>query len=110
MADEAAAAAKPHVYDAKIELPSAELASIVATALSVDDELRPALVDCTVVAHGAAVVIRVAATEARVLRTSALSILDFATVSLTALEAFAGVPGGPAAADAAAPAPRAGPR
>lgn len=82
-------AEKPHEYTARVTLPSPELASIVATALSVDDELRPALVDRTIKADGATVVIHVAATEMRVLRTSVLSILDFAVVSLSALEAFA---------------------
>jgi tRNA threonylcarbamoyladenosine modification (KEOPS) complex Pcc1 subunit len=79
---------KPHVYTARIDLPSPQFATIVATALSVDSELRPALVDRTVTVDGSTIAIRVAATELRVLRSSALSILDYAIVSLAALEAF----------------------
>jgi hypothetical protein len=50
--------------------------------------LPPALVDRTVTVDGSTIAIRVAATELRVLRSSALSILDYAIVSLAALEAF----------------------
>lgn len=83
------ALAKPHVYVATIPLPNHELATIVASALSVDEELRPALVDRSVVSDGSNVVLRIAATEMRILRTSVVSLLDFLVVSLSALSAFA---------------------
>jgi tRNA threonylcarbamoyladenosine modification (KEOPS) complex Pcc1 subunit len=80
---------KPYVYEATIDLLDGRYAQIVASALSVDDELRPAQVARTVSAIGTLLHIHVAACDARSLRTSALSILDFAVVSVRALEAFA---------------------
>lgn len=83
---------KPHVYEAEIPLPSVEFAAIAVTALSVDEELRPALVDRTITSHGSSIILRVAASDARALRTSVVSLLDFLLVSLSTLAAFADMP------------------
>ena len=85
---------KPHVYEARIDVLDERHAQIVATALSVDEELRPSLVTRSVTAVGSILQIHVAACDPRSLRTSALSILDFAIVSLRALDAFVSPPGG----------------
>jgi tRNA threonylcarbamoyladenosine modification (KEOPS) complex Pcc1 subunit len=79
----------PYVYEATIDILDERCAQIVASALSVDDELRPSQVARTVSAIGTKLHIHVAACDARLLRTSALSILDFSVVSVRALEAFA---------------------
>jgi tRNA threonylcarbamoyladenosine modification (KEOPS) complex Pcc1 subunit len=78
-------AEKMHVYRCRLPLGSAERAQIAAVALSVDHELRPALVERTVRADGEALAIKVAAVDARALRTSVLSILDLAGVVVRAL-------------------------
>lgn len=83
------AAPKPHVYTARIDLPSAALASVAAAALAPAGDLRPALVETSAAADGAALVLRVAASELRLLRAASLSALDLAAVALSALAAFA---------------------
>lgn len=81
--------AKKYIYEAKIELPKPEYARMVATALNVDDELRPTLVTKRIAVVGSTVVFVFSAVDARTLRTSVLSILDFTKVSLSAIAAFA---------------------
>lgn len=75
-------------YQARIEMPSAKHAEIVATAVNVDPELRPDEVSRTISVDGNAFVIDVAATDAKSLRTAVASLYDFIRVSLAAIAQF----------------------
>jgi tRNA threonylcarbamoyladenosine modification (KEOPS) complex Pcc1 subunit len=82
---EPSVAEKPHVYRMRLPLLSESNAQIAAVALSVDEELRPALVTRIVSADGQALVVEVAAVDARALRSSVLGFLDMAGVVVRAL-------------------------
>lgn len=75
-------------YSATIEMPNAKCASLVATAVGVDPELRPDDVRRDLHADGSSLVIHVKAKDAKALRTSVTSLYDFIDVSLAALEQF----------------------
>ena len=79
----------PHPHSsARITLASPADAATAAAALSVDPELRPALVTRSVTADGDALVLRVAAADARTLRASACTLCDVAGVAARAVEAW----------------------
>ena len=79
----------PHTHSsARITLASPADAATAAAALAVDPELRPALVTRSVTAEGDALVLRVAAADARTLRASACTLCDVAGVAARAVEAW----------------------
>lgn len=79
---------KPYKYEARIEMPTPEQATIVTRAVSVDPELRPTEVSRVLRVDGSAIVIEMAATDAKSLRTAVTSIYDFIRVSLRAVAQF----------------------
>lgn len=79
---------KEYTYQARIDMPSAKYAEIVATAISVDPELRPEEVSRTISVDGNAFVIDIAATDLKSLRTVVGSLYDFIRVSLAAIAQF----------------------
>lgn len=79
---------KPCKYEARIEMPTAEQAIIVSKAVSVDPELRPEEVSRIIRAEGNSIVIDVAATDVKSLRTAVSSLYDFIRVSIRAVEQF----------------------
>lgn len=78
----------PFRYTARLPLPSARHAQIVAEAVSADPELRPELVRRTLHTDGCDLVLDLRATDARSLRTAVTSLYDFVRVSVTTLAAF----------------------
>lgn len=72
-------------YEARINLPHAWSATIVAEAVSVDPELRPDQVTRQLTVHDSAVLINVTAMDAKMLRTAVTSLYDFIRVSIHAL-------------------------
>ena len=79
---------KQFKYEARIEMPSAELANIVATVINVDPELRPEEVARSLRVEGSAFVIDVAAKDPKSLRTAVGSLYDFIRVSMVAIAEF----------------------
>lgn len=78
-----------HKYEARIQMPNAFAAEVVAKAVSVDPELRPDQVNRTVSADGCFIVLKVDAKDVKSLRTAVTSIYDFLIVSVTAVAQFA---------------------
>lgn len=80
---------KPFTYRARIEMPTAHLANIVATSVNVDPELRPDQVSRHLQVDSNAFIIQLSATDPKSLRTAVSSIYDFIRVSVTAVAQFA---------------------
>lgn len=78
----------PNHYEANIQMPTPFLASVVAQAISVDPELRPADVTRKVFAQEHDLVISIHAKDPKSLRTSVTSLFDFIKVSLMAVAEF----------------------
>lgn len=75
-------------YDASITFPFERYATIVARALSTDDELRPDHVRREIQVEGTVLRLRMDATDIRSLRTSVTSLYDFMRVSIEAVAMF----------------------
>lgn len=78
----------PTHYSAKIDMPTAFAASVVAQAIAVDPELRPDCVKRHIYATGDVINIEVEAKDVKSLRTAVTSLYDFIKISIMAVAQF----------------------
>ncbi|KAK9806454.1 hypothetical protein WJX73_009385 [Symbiochloris irregularis] len=89
---EAAASPKPYSFKSTVTYASAEHAEMVKNALSVDPELRPAVVSRHLTVEGCKLVTSISATDLRTLRAAVGPYCDLLKLASRVLEAFGDPP------------------